>query len=60
MPTLRSFEVKFTVFYYYWLVVYRSGGYIEAVNRCAKESMALAAEEVKAMPHYSLEGEVIS
>ena len=38
--------------------MYRNGGYIEAVDMCAKESMARAADEVKGLPHYASEGEV--
>ena len=38
--------------------VYRDGGYIQVVEDCAKESMAKAAEEVKALPHYAQDGEV--
>ena len=39
-------------------LVYRRGGYIEMVGKCAKESMVKAAEEVKGLPHYASEGEV--
>ena len=38
--------------------VYRDGGYIQVVEDCARESMAKAAEEVKALPHYAQDGEV--
>lgn len=31
---------------------------MEAVDVCAKDSMARAAEEVKGLPHYASEGEV--
>ena len=38
--------------------IYRDGGYIQVVEDCAKESMAKAAEEVKALLHYAQDGEV--
>ena len=38
--------------------VYRDGGYIQVVEDCALESMAKAAEEVKALPHYAQDDEV--
>ena len=38
--------------------VYRDGGFIQVVEDCARESMAKAAEEVKALPHYAQDGEV--
>ena len=40
------------------LLVYESGGYLEAVNTCAKLSMMKAITEVKALPHYAASGEV--
>ena len=41
-----------------YLLVYKSGGYLEAVNTCAKLSMMKAITEVKALPHYAASGEV--
>ena len=38
--------------------MYRNGGYIEAADICAKESMARVVEEVKGLSHYASEGEV--
>ena len=38
--------------------VYRDGGYIQVVEDCARESMAKAVEEVKALPYYAQDGEV--
>ena len=38
--------------------VYRDGGYIQVVEDCARESMAKAAEEMKALLHYAQDGEV--
>ena len=38
--------------------MYRNGDYTEAVDMCAKESMARAAEEVNGLPHYASEGKV--
>ena len=40
--------------------VYRDGGgCIKVVEYCARESMAKAVEEMKALPHYAQDGEVI-
>ena len=41
-----------------YLLVYKSGGYLEAVNTCAKLSMMKAITEVKALPNYAASGEV--
>ena len=41
-----------------YLLVYKSGRYLEAVNTCAKLSMMKAITEVKALPHYAASGEV--
>ena len=41
-----------------YLLVYKSGGYLEAVNTCAKLSMMEAITEVKALPNYAASGEV--
>ena len=39
--------------------VYRGGGgYLQVVEECARQSMAKAAEEVKALPNYAQDGEV--
>ena len=38
--------------------VYRDGGYLQVVEECARQSMAKAAEEVKALPNYAQDGEV--
>ena len=38
--------------------VYRDGGYIKVVEDCARESMAKAAEEMKALLYYVQDGEV--
>ena len=38
--------------------VYRDGGYLQVVKECARQSMAKAAEEVKALPNYAQDGEV--
>ena len=38
--------------------VYRDGGYLQVVEECVRQSMAKAAEEVKALPNYTQDGEV--
>ena len=38
--------------------VYRDGGYIQVVEDCARESIAKAVDEVKALPHYAQDYEV--
>ena len=39
-------------------LVYNNGGYLEAVNTCAKLSMMKAVTEVKALPNYAASGEI--
>ena len=40
------------------LSVYKDFGYAEMVDDLAEESMQVAVDEVKTLPHYSEEGEV--
>ena len=49
-----------TIFLFIFSVceVYRDGGYLQVVEECARQSMAKAAEEVKALPNYAQDGEV--
>lgn len=42
------------------LLVYKAGGYTKVVEDCARKSMLSAAEEIKALPHYGTDGEVLS
>ena len=37
----------------FFVVVYKKGGYLEAVNTCAKLSMMKAVTEVKVLPNYA-------
>ena len=38
--------------------MYKEGGYVQRVEDCAKESMAVASQEVKALEQYARNGEV--
>ena len=38
--------------------VYRDGGYIQVAEDCVRDSMAKAAEEMKALLHYAQDCEV--
>lgn len=42
------------------VTVYKKGGYLDVVNACAKASMLRAIDEVKALPGYSQDGEVMN
>ena len=45
--------------YSFDLSVYDKGQYLDVANTCAKLSMMKAIAEVKALPHYTIMGEVM-
>ena len=55
----QVFDMLYTILRHrVFFLVYKSGGYLEAVDTCTKLSMARAVSEVKAGPEYSTSGEV--